>query len=132
MSDSKLYSFYDTDADQYGVTAALVLNRIRWLCAKNKTDGRNLRKGQHWTFDSVKDIASQYTFLTRSMVREALDLLIKHGAILVGNYNRNAFDRTRWFTLATGNKTTPQPTKSAFAKPDKTNSDGEENRPFLR
>ena len=52
----------------------------------------------------MKKFSEYFPYLTEKQVRTALSMLEKEGVIKTGNYNKVAFDRTKWYTITkTGN-----------------------------
>ena len=67
---------------------------------KNATNRRHLHDGRYWTYNSAAAFAEQFPYFTKNQIKYTLKKLKEHGLILVGNYNRQAFDQTRWYALA--------------------------------
>lgn len=86
-------------AKEVGINAAVVFENISFWVNHNAKTGRNERDGEYWTYGTQKDIAAQFEYLTIKQTRTALEKLEASGYIKTGNYNRHAYDRTRWFTL---------------------------------
>ena len=96
-------------AVEVGVNAAVVLENIAFWVRANRKAGRHKHDGK--LFD----------YLSEKQVRGALDKLITCGYVETGNFNRSAYDRTRWFTLtekgerATQERQSEKPTKAKGA-----------------
>ena len=105
-------------AVEVGVNAAVVLENIAFWVRANRRAGRHLHDGKHWTYGSTRHFAELFDYLTEKQVRSALDKLITCGYVDTGNFNRSAYDRTRWFTLtekgecATRERQSETPTRS--------------------
>lgn len=108
-------------AVEVGVNAAVVLENIAFWVRANRTAGRHKHDGKHWTYGSTRHFAELFDYLSEKQVRGALDKLITCGYVETGNFNRSAYDRTRWFTLtekgerATQERQSEKPTKAKGA-----------------
>lgn len=104
-----------------GVNAAVVLENIAFWVRANRKAGRHKHDGKHWTYGSTRHFAELFDYLSEKQVRGALDKLITCGYVETGNFNRSAYDRTRWFTLtekgerATQERQSEKPTKAKGA-----------------
>ena len=108
-------------AAEVGVNAAVVLENIAFWVRANRKAGRHKHDGKHWTYGSTRHFAELFDYLSEKQVRGALDKLITCGYVETGNFNRSAYDRTRWFTLtekgerATQERQSEKPTKAKGA-----------------
>lgn len=108
-------------AVEVGVNAAVVLENIAFWVRANRKAGRHKHDGKHWTYGSTRHFAELFDYLSEKQVRGALDKLITCGYVETGNFNRSAYDRTRWFTLtekgerATQERQSERPTKAKGA-----------------
>lgn len=108
-------------AVEVGVNAAVVLENIAFWVRANRKAGRHKHDGKHWTYGSTRHFAELFDYLSEKQVRGALDKLITCGYVETGNFNRSAYDRTRWFTLtekgerATLERQSEKPTKAKGA-----------------
>lgn len=91
---------FDVDiAAKYGVTEAILLDNLYyWACA-NEANGKNYHDGRYWTYNSVKAFGRLFPYLSDKVIRSTLAKLEKHGLIVTGNYNKSAYDRTKWYAL---------------------------------
>lgn len=97
MSD--MHSFSVDVAKEVGVNAAILLQSIKFWCAKNKANGKNEHDGLYWTYNSVKAWQELYPYLGKSAIDSALKRLEERGYIRVGNFNKIAYDRTKWYAI---------------------------------
>lgn len=86
-------------AKEAGVNAAILFQNIAHWIQHNAKQGRNYQEGTHWMFSTQKDIAEQFEYLSVKQCRTAIDKLIELEYLKTGNFNRHAYDRTRWFAL---------------------------------
>ena len=97
MSD--MHSFNVDVAKEVGVNAALLLQSIKWWCLKNKANDKHYHDGLYWTYNSVKAWQELYPYLGKSAIESALKKLEERGFIKVGNHNKSAYDRTKWYAI---------------------------------
>lgn len=97
MSD--MHSFSVDVAKEVGVNAAILLQSIKFWCAKNNANGKHCHDGLYWTYNSVKAWRDLYPYLGKSAIDSALKRLEERGFIKVGNYNKSAYDRTKWYAI---------------------------------
>lgn len=93
------YSFDGNTAKVVGVQNAVVLQHVAFWVRLNETNHSNEVNGKHWTYNSVKGFSDYFSFLTERQIRHSLDTLVSDGYLEVGVFNKNPYDRTRWFTL---------------------------------
>lgn len=86
-------------ACEYGVSEAVLLQNIYSLVAKNAANESHYHDGRYWTRGSAAAFAKLFPYFTEKQVRYTLEKMEKHGLILVGNYNEQPFDQTRWYAL---------------------------------
>ncbi len=93
------YVFDVKIAQKYGVEEAILLENFKFWIAKNKADGRNFFDGHWWTYCSVSALQELFPFWTEKQIYRIISSLLENGAIISGNYNKTAYDRTRWFAI---------------------------------
>lgn len=57
------------------------------------------RDGYRWHCKSERDIQQYFLFWSPSTIHRAITHLKKREIIITANYNKHAYDRTRWFAL---------------------------------
>ena len=95
-----LHMFDPQIAKEYGVNAAIIFQNLAYWIEHNRANETNFYDGRYWTYNSVRAFAELFPYLTDKQIRGALKKLEEGGMILVGNYNKSAYDRTRWYALA--------------------------------
>lgn len=95
-----LHMFDPQIAKEYGVNAAIIFQNLAYWIEHNRANETNFHDGRYWTYNSVRAFAELFPYLTDKQIRGALEKLEDGGMILVGNYNKSAYDRTRWYALA--------------------------------
>lgn len=94
-----------------GINAAIIFERIRYFCedAKLKNDHYKFHNGRFWTYSSSKGWSNMLPFLTKRQAEKAINALIAHKMIITDNFNKNKYDRTRWFTVLVDTTTSISP-----------------------
>ena len=84
---------------RYGVHAALVVKHI-WdeICA-NERAGICSFEGRTWMRSNQMMFTAIIPYLTKNMVRCALECLMKRGVIVRGEFGDSRFDRTSWYAF---------------------------------
>lgn len=93
------HSFNTDVAAVTGVIPAILLENIAHWIRRNEANKENFFDGDYWTFSSVNAWSELFPYLTKDQIRRALEKLEKLGFIKTGNYNKSAYDRTKWYTL---------------------------------
>jgi hypothetical protein len=136
-----MHSFDPEIAKLVGVNAAVIHQNIIWWTQKNAANGRHCYDGRYWTYNSIAAFDELFPYLTRAQIRSALLKLEEAGLIVCGNYNKSAYDRTKWYSpneqlhlskLANGfeRDDQPIPDDKPVGKPDKDMSSGDDERVY--
>lgn len=94
-----LHSFDTDEAIKHGVDKAIILSNIRFWLEKNKANQKHLHDDYCWTYNSSKAFAELFPYFSSSKIQRLLKELENDGIILTGNYNKSAYDRTKWFSM---------------------------------
>lgn len=94
------FQFKPEIAERYGVNEAIFLHSLSFWLMKNRSNRKNFHDGRYWSYDTYKAIAERFPFWTVRQVERIVASCETQGAILVGNYNIDKTDRTKWYTLA--------------------------------
>lgn len=121
------HHFNIEDAKKYGVEKAILLYNIRFWLEKNKANDKH-RHGKngveyYWTYNSGAAFAELFPYFGQRSIERWLVQLEKDGVIIVGNYNKNSYDRTKWFTMpsfAVRQNDESNPPKEPFRQSGKT------------
>lgn len=89
---------FDTDvAIDVGINAAILYRNIQYWCEKNRTNNQHFHDGYFWTYNSISAFCEQFPYLSEKQIRSSLKILEDNGYIKSGNYNKVAYDRTKWY-----------------------------------
>lgn len=80
-----------------GVEKAILLYNINYWCVKNEANESNFHDGNYWTYNSAVAFEKLFPYMAPRSISRWLSELEKDGWIMVGNYNKDARDRTRWY-----------------------------------
>lgn len=93
------HSFSVEHAELYGVECAIVIHHLSFWIEQNHALNRNFHDGRTWMYQTQKEIAAVYSYLSEDTVRRTLKKLEEHEVIIKGNYNKTSFDRTVWYAF---------------------------------
>lgn len=96
-----LHSFDPAIAAKVGLNAAVIYQNILFWTEKNLVNGRNVKDGKVWTYNSIKAWGELFPYFSPDQIRRALAKLVEAGLIFEGNYNQSAYDRTKWYGVKT-------------------------------
>jgi hypothetical protein len=88
-------------AKHFGLNAAVVFHNIEYWVTANREQKRkdNFKNGMYWTYNTVKTYSDTMFYLTENQIRTALDLLRQDGILYKNCFNKNAHDRTAWYSV---------------------------------
>jgi hypothetical protein len=86
-------------ARRYGVHAALVVQYIWDEIRTNERGGKCSFAGRTWMRSSQMMFTAIMPYLTKNMVRRALERLMKQGVIMRDEFSESPFDHTSWYAF---------------------------------
>ena len=92
------HSFNIDIAAEYGIECAILLKHLYFWIKKNEANDENFFDGRYWTYNSVKAFSVLFPYMTERKVRYTLEKMEEQGLIVVGNYNKSQYDRTKMWT----------------------------------
>ena len=97
----KVHSFNVEEAKLHGVEKAVILYNIRFWLEKNKANDKDRHKhdNHYWTYNSAKAFAKLFPYFNESKIHRLLKQMEDDGLILSSNYNKAAYDRTKWYSM---------------------------------
>ena len=82
-------------AKKIGLNEAIILQQVHyWL----KTSAKQ-RDGKTWTYNTYQDWQKQFPFWSERTIRRTIKNLEDEGYLISGNYNKLAYDKTKWYTI---------------------------------
>lgn len=109
------YKFDVELAKIYGVEEAIMLDNFLYWIRKNEANDKHFHDGKYWTYNTNKALVELFPFWTKRQIERILKSLIEKGAIVTGNYNSSAYDRTIWYAIGEL-KTASEGTPAHFTK----------------
>lgn len=87
-------------ARELGLNEALVMQQINYWIEINKRSGKNYHDGKYWTYNSIRAWQeNDFDYMSVDTVKRTFTKLTKAGYLLVGNYNKDPRDKTKWYTI---------------------------------
>src|SRR5580692_9601596 len=94
------HSFDVGIARKLGLEAAIVYNHIiYWISINANKKDAELIEGKYWMYEKQEDIADFLGYLSYDSVKRAIKILLESGLLIKGNFNKNPFDKTSWYTI---------------------------------
>ena len=91
-----------TLAREIGLNEALILQQINYWIEINKKSGNNYYDGRYWTYNSIRAWQeNDFDYMSLDTVKRTFSKLEKAGFLLIGNYNKDPRDKTKWYTINT-------------------------------
>lgn len=87
-------------AQKYGVEEAIIIQHFHFWLEKNEANGKNFHDGKYWTFNSAKAFSKIFPYWSAKSIARKLKNMEARGLIISGNYNEDARDRSKWYTLS--------------------------------
>lgn len=78
----KTHQFGISDAEEYGVVGAIILQNIRYHLMLNASNGTCIEEGKYWAYASVKSLLKLMPYIPRRTFYNTLEKLVKDGAIV--------------------------------------------------
>lgn len=131
MNDIHFFSV--SVAEEYGLECAIILNQLSGWISHNKANNTNYHEGRYWTFNSIRAWKELLPYSTEKKIRMALEKLEKEGLIISGNFNKTAYDRTKWYALTEkGESILPkrQMPKRQMEEPKRKNENNSKGKPI--
>ncbi len=108
----ELHAFDTQIAAKYGVYEAILIHHMVFWVKFNQRLKRNFINGRTWTYQTLDEIAAHFPYLNKSQVFDLLEKLslgrdrrsknkeIQFEPVLLkGNFNKNKYDRTIWYSF---------------------------------
>lgn len=91
--------FRESEAIQYGVNEAIMIQNFRYWINKNKANEKHEYEGKTWTYNSRKAFKEIFPFWSDEQIKRILNSLVSKNIIQKGNFNKVGFDRTTWYSF---------------------------------
>ncbi|MFJ8529946.1 conserved phage C-terminal domain-containing protein [Bacillus sp. NPDC094106] len=82
-------------AKQIGLNEAIILQQIHYWLKRS----HHFYDEHYWIYNSVTQWKEQFPFWGESTIKRTIKSLEIQKLLLVGNYNKAKFDKTKWYTI---------------------------------
>ncbi len=96
---AKSHAFQVDYAVEHGVSKAIIIANIHFWLTQNRKHERNARDGFYWTYSSASEYAKLFPYFKPNSIGKWLRELEEVGVLVSANYNRSAYDHTKWYTM---------------------------------
>ena len=96
------YGFNVEIAQKLGVNEAIIIRNFQHWLQKNKANNANFYDGRYWTYNSIAAFCKIFPFWTEYQIRNILKKLTACGILIKGNFNKNPYDKTIWYSIDDG------------------------------
>lgn len=93
------YGFNVEIAQKLGVNEAIIIRNFQHWLGKNKANNANFYDGRYWTYNSIGAFCKIFPFWTEHQIRNILKKLTVDGILIKGNFNKNPYDKTIWYSI---------------------------------
>ena len=93
------YGFNVEIAQKLGVNEAIIIRNFQHWLQKNKANNANFYDGRYWTYNSIAAFCKIFPFWTEYQIRNILKKLTTCGILIKGNFNKNPYDKTIWYSI---------------------------------
>lgn len=93
------YGFNIIIAEKLGVNEAIMIKNFQFWLEKNKANEKSYYEGRYWTYNSIGAFCKIFPFWSRDQIRYILKKLTDKGILISGNFNKNPYDKTLWYSL---------------------------------
>lgn len=83
----------------FGLDIAIFLAELAYWIKKNAANNRHFYDGRYWSYNSYAAFTKMFPGWKIETIRRIIRNCVKHGLILIGNYNKKTYDNTNWYTL---------------------------------
>lgn len=94
------HQFNTSLAKEYGIEIAIFVKYFDFWLEKNASNEKSLYEERYWTYNSVKAFSKQFEYLTENQIRRTLEKMVSLNILIVGNFNANLYDRTKWYSFS--------------------------------
>lgn len=95
-------------AVEVGLNNSIVLSQFDYWIKHNEGKEQYYFDGHYWTYGSYLFWHEQFPFWSIRTIARIFRQLESDELILIGNYNKNNYDKTKWYTIQYENKSIAQ------------------------
>ena len=99
LNEPSVLRISPTLATEIGLNESIMLLQIEfWISISD-----NVQEGKRWTYQSVREMKEKaFPFWSLDTINRTVHSLLRKGLLIEGNYNKQKYDKTRWFALGPG------------------------------
>lgn len=86
-------------AQKYGVHEAILIHHFQHWIQVNVNMNKHHHEGRTWSYQTLEYVAAHFPYLSRDQVNRILRKLVRLNVLKKGNFNKNRYDRTTWFSF---------------------------------
>lgn len=87
-------------AQKIGLNEAIVIQQLHYWIMQNKRQNKNFYDGRYWTFNSFENWHKDtFYFWGLNTIKRTFKKLENEGLLIIGNYNKKGYDRTKWYSI---------------------------------
>jgi len=87
-------------ARKIGLNEAIVIQQVHYWLKINEKKNQHYINDRYWTYNTLKEWhENNFDFWSMDTVKRAFTKLESLGILLIGNFNRDRRDRTKWYTI---------------------------------
>ena len=87
-------------AVEIGLNESIVLQKIHYWIVNNERNGINYHEGRYWSFNSIKKWRDDFfPWWSVDTVKRTFKSLENKELLIVGNFNKKGYDKTKWYTI---------------------------------
>ncbi|SFR12544.1 hypothetical protein [Desulfoscipio geothermicus] len=87
-------------ARKLGLNEAIVIQQVHYWLKINEKKNQNYIDGKYWTFNTLKEWhENNFDFWSLDTVKRTFTKLENTGVLIVGNFNKDRRDRTKWYSI---------------------------------
>ena len=87
-------------AIKYGADAAIFLNNIVYWISPHEAEEQHFYEGRYWMNASIQGFSKLYPLWSVPQLKRMISKLRDDGALLVGDFNEDRMDRTKWYSVS--------------------------------
>lgn len=81
------------------VELAIMIHHFSFWIDFNKRAKKNEYDGRYWMYQTMEQIALHFPYWTVHQIRRYIDKLVEKKILIKGNFNKNKYDQTLWYSF---------------------------------
>ncbi len=82
-----------------GLNEAIVIQQVHYWIKNKEKANQDYIDGRYWVYNTYEQWQAQFPFWHINTIQRTFKSLEKKGLLIVGNYNKAGFDKTKWYTI---------------------------------